>query len=189
MTFDQAFERFPVLATGRLRLRQIKQTDAQAIFAIKSDERVTETYGEEPHRSLDDTHLFVQRQQAYFDRREGIMWYITLKGDDAAIGSCCFWNFSRDLHCAEVGYELHRAHWRQGIMTEAVSAILSYGFSELGFHRVEECPLASNAPSRSLLLKLGFTYEGNLRQRVFFRGRFEDQCYLGLLRDEWLRDV
>jgi hypothetical protein len=42
-----------------------------------------------------------------------------------------------------------------------------------------------NGRSKGLLLKLGFTYEGNLRQRYFFRGRFEDEHYFGLLKDEW----
>jgi RimJ/RimL family protein N-acetyltransferase len=72
-------------------------------------------------------------------------------------------------------------------MAEATSAILTYGFTELELHRVEANPLARNESSRSLLLKLGFTYEGNLRERIFFRGHFEDQHYFGLLRDEWLK--
>ena len=41
------------------------------------------------------------------------------------------------LHRSETGYELHRAFWGQGIMAEAMSAILTYGFAELGLHRVE----------------------------------------------------
>ena len=39
--------------------------------------------------------------------------------------------------------------------------------------------------SKGLLLKLGFVYEGNLRQRFVFQGRFEDEHYFGLLKDEW----
>ncbi len=70
-------------------------------------------------------------------------------------------------------------------MIEAVSAILTWGFNELKLQRIEACPLAKNIPSKSLLLKLGFSYEGNLRQRVDFCDRFEDQLYFGLLKDEW----
>lgn len=69
-------------------------------------------------------------------------------------------------------------------MTEAMSAILTYGFAELGLHRVETIIDSVNERSKSLLLKLGFTYEGNLRQRYSFRGRFEDEHYFGLLKDE-----
>ena len=60
-------------------------------------------------------------------------------------------------------------------MVEAISAVVAWGFNELGLHRIEANPFAGNIPSRSLLLKLGFSYEGNLRERVYFRDHFEDQ--------------
>ncbi len=123
------------------------------------------------------------------DWREAIFWGITLKGEDAIIGSCAFVSFGPDFHYAETGYELHRAYWRQGIMAEAMPAILTYGFTELGLHRVEAATDPRNTRSQSLLLKLGFTYEGNLRQRFFFRDQFLDAHYFGLLKDEWLASV
>jgi [ribosomal protein S5]-alanine N-acetyltransferase len=72
-------------------------------------------------------------------------------------------------------------------MTEAMSAILAYGFTDLDLHRIEASIDMANEASKKLLLKLGFTYEGNLRQRYAFRGRFGDQHFFGLLQDEWLR--
>jgi ribosomal-protein-alanine N-acetyltransferase len=65
----------------------------------------------------------------------------------------------------------------------------TYGFTKLGLHRIEANPLAGNTASRNLLLKLRFMYEGNLRQRVFFRDQFLDQNYFGLLKDEWLESA
>lgn len=103
--------------------------------------------------------------------------------------TCTFWNFDPDFRYAEIGYELHRSYWRQGIVAEAVSAILTYGFTELGLHRIEAHVDAGNTPSRRLLLKLGFTFEGNLRQRYFFHDHFEDEHCFGLLQDEWLKAV
>ncbi len=189
MTIDAALTHFPVLTTNRLHLRQIRPTDAEAFFAIKSDQEVTRHYGQEPHQSLDDTRAWLQRLQVSYERREALFWCLTFKGADTVIGSCTFWNFDASFRCAEIGYELHQAYWKQGIMAEAVSAILGCGFSELKLHRIEANPLAGNTSSRSLLLKLGFTYEGTLRQRVFFRDHFEDQEYFGLLEDEWLKPV
>jgi ribosomal-protein-alanine N-acetyltransferase len=74
-------------------------------------------------------------------------------------------------------------------MTEAMSAILTFGFSELGLHRVEAVIDIENDRSKNLLLKLGFSYEGNLRQRYFLRGEFLDEYYYGLLKDEWQGSV
>jgi ribosomal-protein-alanine N-acetyltransferase len=43
----------------------------------------------------------------------------------------------------------------------------------------------ANTRSNGLLLKLGFTYEGTLRERYYFRDRFEDENYYGLLKHQW----
>ena len=185
MTIDAAFIDFPSLTTKRLRLRQIQPNDAEALFAIFSDEEAMQFYGHEPHRSLDETRVSIEQIQARYTWREAIRWGITLKGEGLVIGSCSFHHFDTGFHRSETGYELHRAFWGQGIMTEAMSAILTYGFTELGLHRIEAIIDNANERSKSLLLKLGFTYEGNLRQRYFFRGHFEDEHYFGLLKDEW----
>ena len=113
-------------------------------------------------------------------------WCVTVKGEDKLIGACTLWNLDRAYHHGEIGYELLPAYERQGLMTEAVSAILTFAFTELGLHRVEATPFADNLPSKSLLLRLGFSYEGTLRQRHFFRDHYKDQLYFGLLKEEWL---
>ncbi|MBA2288095.1 MAG: GNAT family N-acetyltransferase [Ktedonobacteraceae bacterium] len=187
MSIETAFTYFPSLSTNRLHLRQIKPTDAEALFAIRSDREVMDFYGEEPHQSLEDTHALIQQLQDSYNRREAILWGITLKGEDIIIGSGTLFSFGPGSHYAETGYELHRAYWRQGIMAEAMPAILTYGFTELGLHRIEAAVDPRNTRSKGLLLRLGFTYEGNLRQRFFFRDQFLDAHYFGLLKDEWLK--
>ena len=184
---DAVFARFPILTTERLRLRHLQQSDAEALFAIKSNLEVTGQYGQEPHQTIDDTLDWIQRIQASYERQEDLVWALTFKGEDTLIGAATLWNIDPGFHCAELGYELHPAYGKKGLMTEAVSTILTFGFTELELHRIEANPLAKNIASKNLLHKLGFMYEGNLRQRHFFRGHFEDQLYYGLLKDEWLR--
>src|SRR5215469_4223437 len=188
MTVDAAFTHFPSLTTRRLQLRHIQPSDAEAFFALYSDEETMQFYGE-PHRSLDDTRQAIEHTQARFVQHEEIRWGITLTDEDQVIGSCGFHHFDTDFHRAETGYILNRAFWVQGIMVEAMSSILTYGFAELGLHRVEAIIDIANERSKSLLLKLGFTYEGNLRQRYSFRDHFEDEHYFGLLKDEWHRSA
>ena len=189
MTIDAAFSHFPFPSTRRLFLRHIRPADAEDLFPTLSDEEAMQFYGHEPHRSVDETHALIEQIQARYTRREAIRWGVTLKGEDCVIGSCGFHHFDAGFHRAETGYELQRAYWRQGIMFEAMSAILSYGFDFLELHRVEAIIDMANEQSKGLLLKLGFTYEGNLRQRYLFRDRFEDEHYFGLLKDEWPRSV
>ncbi|HLG61085.1 MAG TPA: GNAT family N-acetyltransferase [Ktedonosporobacter sp.] len=185
MTIDAAFAHFPSLSTNRLLLRQIQPKDAEALFATFSDEEAMRFYGHEPHRSLEETRQLIEQTQARYARREAIRWGLTLKGEDRVIGSCSLHHFDTGFHRAETGYELNRAFWRQGLMTEAMFAVLTYAFTELGLHRIEAIIDIANEPSKNLLLRLGFTYEGNLRQRYAFRDHFEDEHYFGLLRDEW----
>lgn len=192
MTVEAVFTRFPTLATARLNLRPVQPADAEAIFAFKSDLEVTRHYGQEPHRSLSDTQAWIERLRASYEQRDALAWCLALKTGDpvlsaAAIGVCLFWNFEPGFHCAEIGYELNPAYGRQGLMAEALAAVIACGFNELGLHRIEANPLAENTASQKLLLKLGFAYEGNLRQRCFFRGQFMDQLYFGLLRADWLK--
>ncbi len=185
MTIDAAFTHFPTLTTNRLLLRQIQPNDAEALFPIFSDAEAMQFYGHAPHQFLADTYELINQIQTRYTQRSAIRWGITLSGEDKLIGSCGFHRFDESFHRAETGYELQRAFWGKGIMTEAMSAILSYGFTELGLHRVEAVIDIVNERSKALLLKLGFTYEGNLRERYYFQGRFEDEHFFGLLRDEW----
>jgi ribosomal-protein-alanine N-acetyltransferase len=187
VTLDAAFTNLGTLDTDRLILRQMQMIDVDDIFALKSDLKVTTGYGQEPHRSIEETRGWVQRSLINYEVRDAIIWAITVKGEDAAIGECCFWNFNANFRCAEIGYELHPAYWHKGIMAEALAAVLTYGFQELELHRIEANPLGTNEASQRLLLSLGFRHEGTLRQRHFFRGRYEDQLYFGLLADEWAK--
>ncbi|MDB5074422.1 MAG: N-acetyltransferase [Chloroflexi bacterium] len=189
MAFDAAFTHFPRLTTDRLLLREIQPGDAEAIFAIFSDEEAMEFYGHPPHQSLDDTHGLISQIQTRYAKREGIRWGITLKDDDRVIGSCGLRKFDDGRHHAETGYELHREFWGQGLMAEAMVAILTYGFVEMGLHRVEAIIDDANTRSKSLLLKLGFSHEGTLRERYYFDGHFEHEYYYGLLKHEWERRV
>jgi ribosomal-protein-alanine N-acetyltransferase len=189
MTVDAAFTQFPTLTTNRLLLRQILPGDAEALFAILSDEESMEFYGDEPQQSLDETQELIRQIQIRYARRKALRWGITLQDNDRLIGSCSLFHFDEGFNRAEAGYELNRAFWGKGIMTEAMSAILTYGFSDLGLHRIEALIDIANERSKGLLLKLGFTYEGYLRQRFPFRDRFEDEHYFGLLKDEWYQPV
>jgi len=185
MTLDGAFTHLATFSTDRLCVRQMRLSDAEAVFAFKSDRRVTDQYGQEPHRTVEESRKWLQLRVNDYALRGSIFWVMTLKGDDTAIGECCLWNFDPGFHCAEIGYELNAEHWNKGLMGEAVSEVLAYGFLELGLHRIEASPFADNVRSQGLLLKLGFRLEGTLRERHFFHGRFLDQQYYGLLGEEW----
>ena len=117
MTIETAFSRFPALTTDRLHLRQVRPTDADALFVIKSDAAVMGSYGQEPHPSIDDTEAWIiQRLQTWYAQRDVLFWCLTPKDEDTVIGSCTFWNFEPGFRCTELGYELNPIYWRQGFI-------------------------------------------------------------------------
>ncbi len=185
MTLDGAFTHLATLSTERLSLRQMNPDDAEAVFTFKSDPSVTVCYGQEPHRTIEESRAWLQRRMDDYVIRDSIFWVLTLKDDDVAIGECCIWNFDSSFKCAEIGYELHARYWNKGLMAEALKAVLAYGFLEMGLHRIEASPFAGNIRSQNLLSKLGFRLEGTLRERHLFQGLFLDQMYFGLLKEEW----
>jgi len=72
-------------------------------------------------------------------------------------------------------------------MTEAMRAVLDFGFHDLALHRIEAIIDDENTASKMLLLRLGFTYEGRLRERSLQGEQMVDEHMYGLLRHEWAR--
>jgi len=154
MAIDAAFTHFPRLTTDRLVLRAIQPDDAEALFPVFSDADAMQYYGHLPHQSLAYTQALIAQIQARYAQRAALRWGITRTGDDRVIGSCGFHRFDDGFQRAETGYELQRASWGQGIMAEAMTAILSFGFTKLGLHRVEAIIDDANAPSRAFCSNL-----------------------------------
>jgi ribosomal-protein-alanine N-acetyltransferase len=87
---------------------------------------------------------------------------------------------------AELGYAIGRAWWGQGLMTEAVVEAIRYGFEELGLNRIEARCLTYNIGSARVMEKAGMTYEGTIREQVFYKGSFDDLKLYSILRREWV---
>ncbi len=117
-----------------------------------------------------------------------IRWGITRKSEPSLIGSCGYYGFHTWHLRAGIGYELAQPFWRQGIMAEALRAILELGFGGIGLNRIEAVVMPENEASIKLLEKLGFHNEGILKE---YENRgdkgFIDLCMLSILKREWLK--
>ncbi len=81
---------------------------------------------------------------------KSISWGITTKESNILIGSICLWNFSEDKKTAEVGYDLDPEFQGKGIMSEALKAVLNFGFKRRGFDTIEAHTDYRNNPSEKL---------------------------------------
>lgn len=185
MTIAIVFNEFPILTTQRLTLRQMQQSDLDAIFALYSTDDVTGFIDIESISTKDEAQELLDFFINFYNDKKLIRWAITLTGDDTLIGTIGFNYFDGDAQWSEIGYDLHPDHWRKGIMSEAVRAIMAYGFDTLQLHRIEANVTVGNDASTKLLDKLGFTYEGTLRDRMYIRGGWHSLMYYGMLQSEY----
>ncbi len=151
------FTPFPILLTKRLRLQKIRHEDKEIIFFLRTDPEVNKYIQRPPTTSLEEATQFIEMIIQNIDKGESINWAITLHGRDEMIGNICLWNFSADRRKAEVGYDLLPDFQRQGIMTEALQAVLEYGFDSLKLTEIEAYTHIQNEASMQLLLKNGFS--------------------------------
>lgn len=178
---------FPVLTTERLVLRELRDDDAEAANRLFADPEVMRFIGRPPHQSIEETREFLAKNRILFPERQGVKWAITLRGDDRLIGSCGHWRLMKEHSRAEVGYDLMREHWGKGLMREALHAVLHYGFVDMELHSAEAQIDPDNDRSRKVLMGLGFTEDGRIRENFYAMGRYTDTVIFTLLRREFLK--
>jgi ribosomal-protein-alanine N-acetyltransferase len=176
---------FPVIETERLVLRPLAPTDLEFVFRHFSDPEVTRyMLDEEPLSDIRQAQELIDFY-AQPDGKNYNRWGIARKENGALIGTCGFHKWNRRSARAEIGYDLTPAFWGQGVMTEAVSAMLWNGFGRMGLNRVEAIVYPENIASVRLLTHLGFSREGVMREYYRLGGRFYDHALFSLLRREW----
>lgn len=174
------------IQTPRLVLRPLEPSDAPALFAIFSDPAVMRFWSTPPWASLADAHALIARDQAAMADDTYIRLGIAHRADDALIGHCTLFDLDAQCRRAELGYGLARSAWGNGYLQEAVTALLDFGFDQMGLNRVEADTDPRNAASVRSLDRLGFVREGLLRERWIVAGEVSDTALYGLLRRDWL---
>jgi [ribosomal protein S5]-alanine N-acetyltransferase len=150
------FYPFPVLRTERLILRQLVSSDANEIFALRSDNNINKYLDRKPSTSIDDARNFIQTIIENIQRNDSIYWAITLNGTDKLIGTICLFNFCDDNLKVELGYELLPDFQQKGIMQEAILKVIDFAIQHIGLHSIEAYTHSENQRSTRLLEKLNF---------------------------------
>lgn len=104
---------------------------------------------------------------------------------DKLIGSMGFNSISIKNKKAEIGYWISREFQKQGIMTDCVRTLTSFGFNELKLHRIEIRCSTKNAKSSAIPERLGFAFEGVLRESFYLYDYFENSRIYSMLMHEW----
>lgn len=179
-------EREIILTTDRLLLREFVEDDWRAVLAYQSDPQYLRYY---PwlQRTEAEVRQFVQKfidQQREQPRRK-FQLAVTLPEGRRLIGNCGLRLKEGGTREGELGYEIAPQYWGQGYATEAARAMVAFGFSEMGLHRISAYCVAENKASARVLEKVGMQLEGRLRQNQWMKGRWWDTLLYGILEHEW----
>ena len=172
---------FPVLTTERMVLRELRHSDAEAVFAMRSDPLVMQHVARPLATTLADATALIDRITGMVAANDAVQWAMTLKGDDTFIGIIGHWRIVKEHHYAELGYMLSRSQWGKGLMSEAIGAVVPFGLGPLGLHRVEAITRPQNAGSIRALLKNGFVQEGHIKEDILWNGAYHDSVYFARL--------
>ncbi len=175
------FHPFPMLTTERLILRQLEHADAPEMFIYRSSEEIMKYICRPRAKTEEDALQLIIRINDLIQKTEVLNWGITLKESNKVIGTIGYVNFKKEHYRAEIGYLLSIDYQRKGIMQEAISAVLEYGFNTLKLHSVEAIVAPENEASIALLEKNHFKREGYFREDFYFEGKFLDSVVYSLL--------
>lgn len=177
------FDRFPVLETERLQMRELVDEDAPALFEVFRDDEVTRYYDVETMAGVAPAAEIIAEMRRRYVDRAGIRWALVDKENASLVGTIGLSSISLAAHRGVLGYELARRAWGRGFATEAVRAAVRFGHDEIGLNRIEAAVMLGNEASVRVLLKAGFTEEGVLRALGYWKGRYHDLRMFSVLRD------
>jgi ribosomal-protein-alanine N-acetyltransferase len=162
---------FPELITERFLLEQVVPEDQQFIFEGLSHPDVIAFYGVR-YDSFEATKKQMDWYEKIYEEGTGVSWKIVDKVSRKKIGVIVYYFFKPEHKKAEVGFWLLPEYWNKGITCEVLQAVIEYCQKEKDIHRLEAFVEEENAASSRVLQKVGFIYEGTLRECEIKNGKY-----------------
>lgn len=144
------------LETERLILRSIRAEDSEDIFSMRNNTKMHLFTDTVPDKTIDDTNQYINKMIKGVSESKWYIWAIEDKQSSKVIGTISIWNFDESRQIAELGYGIVPDYQRKGLMLEALSVIIDYGFNDLSLKAIDAYTERGNIPSVKLLEKSGF---------------------------------
>lgn len=177
-----------VIETARLKLRPFAVADADAIFPVVSQPDFPKQMSWAAHTDREETREFVRGQIAAIAENSGVAWVIEHEGrPSGCVGFDSIRWHLRALRVdrTELGYWLAPTLWNKGLMTEAATGVVRFGFDTIGLHKITTRCFAENTASRRVIEKVGFRFVGRSEDDLWRDGRWHTQLLYELTSPEW----
>ena len=168
------FSRMPELETERLILRPMRPADDADMFDYARRADVTQYLLWKPHPGLSYTRSYLEYLVGRYRTGTCYEWAVVLKAENRMIGTCGFASVDTNHNSAELGYVLNPDYRGRGLIPEAATRVLRFGFQVLGLHRIEARYMIENEASLTVMKKLGMRFEGVKRESMLIKGAYRD---------------
>ena len=174
------------IETPRLILRRAVREDAEPMFRNwASDPEVTKYLTWPTHNSVAVSETVIGGWLQEYEKENYYQWMIELKELFEPIGSISVVRQNDRVEEAEIGYCIGSSWWHQGIVTEALTAVIEYLFTQVGMNRLAARHDPNNPHSGGVMRKCGMKYEGTHRACDRNNQGICDAAQYAILRSDW----
>jgi ribosomal-protein-alanine N-acetyltransferase len=165
-------------------LRELRTSDAPALFAAMTNDEVTR-FISPPPATVDGFERFIAWTHRQRTGGQSASFAIVARGADVAIGLFQVRALDLDFVTAEWGFAIASEFWGTGMFVDGAQLVIEFAFDIVGVHRLEARSAVRNTRGNSALKRLGAVHEGVLRKSFLRHGEFLDQSLWTLFADEW----
>ena len=176
------FHPFQNLETERLLLRRLNENDVNEVLALRGNPETMKYIPRPLAKTEEDALAHITMINEKIDANLGINWGITIKGNPKIIGIIGHYKIQPENHRAEIGYMSLPETNGKGYITEAIKAVVEYGFEQLNLHSIEAVIDPENRASERVLQKNGFVKEAHILENELWEGKFWDTVIYSLLK-------
>ncbi len=174
------------IETERLILRRFEYTDTQAMLKNWiADENIQVMYSEPVYTTEAEVKELLDKYIGSYAREDYYRWAVIDRNTEECIGQIAYFLVDSKNHFAEIEYCIGSEFQCRGYATEATKAVIAYGFDRINLHKVQICTKTVNKPSKRVIEKCGFTYEGTLRDYFYMGESYVGRLYFSILREEY----
>lgn len=179
----------PLRVDDTVELRLLTEADAEAFFELIVEDRARLDYWMRwtaRVTTLDEARAYIEQAGARYEQGNG--FHAGLWDGEVLTGGIACHAINRDSRKTEIGYWLGKSFTGRGLVTRACRAVITALLEQEHLHRIEILCATDNLASRAVAERLGFTYEGTMREAVWITDRFRDHALYSLLDREWQPD-
>ncbi|TFD99476.1 GNAT family N-acetyltransferase [Jeotgalibacillus salarius] len=180
----------PKIETERLTLRRMVMPDAEKAFHHwLSDERVADNRVSASHKTYSETIDRVTKIVKDYAKKDFCWWGIERQSDGELIGEIDLYDFQPDTGNCEISYTIGYEWWGKGYGTEALKAVVEFGFLHMNVHKISAAHNTDNPASGKLMIKAGMVQEGTIRHMIRnAKNQYKDCALYGLLQEDYLQN-